>query len=103
MERKQIIHTFGKEGEKTMKTELADKRVRFLSNVEKALEQMSSISTVEDTTMDNLILRDLIRLENSASSGSISLSGDSDQEGKLGTGDGFIVVENPMTFTHCLN
>lgn len=86
-----------------METKLTAKRERFLSNVENALEQMSSISTEEDAAMDNVILRDLILLENSASSGSISLSGDSDQEGKLSTGDGFIVVENPMTFAHCLN
>jgi hypothetical protein len=103
MERKQKIQTFGKEGDKTVETKLTAKRERFLTNVENALEQMSTISTVEETTMDCVILRDLIRLENSASSGSVSLSGDSDQEGNLSTGDGFIVVDNPMTFAHCLN
>ncbi len=103
MERKQIIQTFGKEGEKTMETRLTAKRERFLSNVENALEQMSTISTEEDAAMDNVILSDLIRLENSASSGSVSLSGDYDQDGNLSSGDGFIVVDNPMTFAHCLN
>jgi hypothetical protein len=103
MERKQIIQTDGKGGEETMETKLTAKRERFLTSVENALEQMSTISTVEETTMDSVILRDLIRLENSASSGSVSLSGDSDQDGNLSTGDGFIVVDNPMTFAHCLN
>ena len=103
MERKQIIQTDGNRGEKAMETKLTEKRVRFLSNVEDALKQMSSVSTEEEAAMDSVILRDLIRLENSASSGSISLSGDSDQEGNLSTGDGFIVVDNPMTFAHRLN
>ena len=106
MERKQTIQTFqtfAREGDKTMETKLTTKRERFLSKVENALEVLSSITTEEDTAMDNVILRDLIRLENSASSGSVSLSGDCDQEGKLSTGDGFIVVDNPMTFAHCLN
>jgi len=103
MERKQIIQTDGKRGEKAMETKLTEKRVRFLSNVEDALKQMSSVSTEEEAAMDSVILRDLIRLENSASSGSVSLSGDSDQEGNLSTGDGFIVVDNPMTFAHRLN
>ena len=103
IERKQTIQTFGKEGDKTMETKLTGKRERFLSKVESALEVMTSISTEEDTAMGNVILRDLIRLENSASSGSVSLSGDCDQEGNLSPGDGFIVVENPMTFAHCLN
>ncbi len=86
-----------------METELAAKRTRFLSNVEKALRLIPSTSPEEDTAMGNVILRDLIRLENSVSSGSVSLSGDCDQEGKLSSGDGFIVVDNPMTFAHCLN
>ena len=103
MERKQIIQTDGNRGEKAMETKLTEKRVRFLSNVEDALKQMSSVSTEEEAAMDSVILRDLIRLENSASSGSISLSGDSDQVGNLSTGDGFIVVDNPMTFAHRLN
>ena len=110
IERKQIIQTFGKEGEKTMETELTAKREKFLSKVEEALEKveealevMSSITTEEDTAMNNVILKDLIRLENNASSGSVSLSGDCDPDGKLSTGDGFIVMDNPMTFVHRLN
>jgi hypothetical protein len=101
---KQIIQTIGKEGEKVMETKLTEKRVRFLSSVENALEQMLSVSTEADTTInDNEILRDLIRLENNASSGSVSLSGDCDSDGNLSTGDSFIIVDNPMTFAHCLN
>jgi hypothetical protein len=95
--RKQIIQTFGKEGDKTVETKLTVKRERFLSNVGKALTQMPMISTEEDAAMENVILQDLIRLENSASSGSVSLSGDSD------SGESYIVLENPMTFAHCLN
>ena len=96
MERKQIIQTDGKRGDKTMETKLTKKRVRFLSNIESVLEQISTISTGEETTMDNVILRDLIWLDNSAS------SGNSDQEGRPSTGDGF-VVDNPITFAQCLN
>jgi len=97
MERKQIIQTDGKRGDKTMETKLTKKRVRFLSNIESVLEQISTISNEESTTMDNVVLRDLIWLDNSAS------SGNSDQEGRPSTGDGFIVVDNPMTFAHRLN
>jgi hypothetical protein len=93
---KQIIQTFGKGGDKTMETTLTKKRVRFLSNIDSVLEQISTISNEESTTMDNVILRDLIWLENSAS------SGDSDQDGNLSTSEGF-VVDSPMTFAHCLN
>jgi hypothetical protein len=96
MERKQIIQTDGKRGDKTMETKLTKKRVRFLSNIESVLEQISTISNEESTTMDNVVLRDLIWLDNSAS------SGNSDQEGRPSTGDGF-VVDNPMTFAQCLN
>jgi hypothetical protein len=93
---KQIIQTFGKGGDKTMETTLTKKRVRFLSNIDSVLEQISTISNEESTTMDNVVLRDLIWLENSAS------PGDSDQDGNLSTGEGF-VVDSPMTFAHCLN
>ncbi len=93
----QTIQTCGKEGDKTVETKFTTKRERFLSDVGKALGQISSISTEEDAEMEDVILQDLIRLENSASSGSISLAGDSD------SGEGFIVLENPMTFIHCLN
>jgi hypothetical protein len=96
MERKQIIQTDGKRGDKTMETKLTKKRVRFLSNIESVLEQISTISNEESTTMDNVVLRDLIWLDNSAS------SGNSDQEGRPSTGDGF-VVDNPITFAQCLN
>lgn len=86
-----------------MKTELTGKRERFLTQVENALERMSTISPEEDAAMDEVILRDLVRLENSASSGSVSLSGDYDQDGNQNPGNGFIVLENPMTFAHGLN
>ncbi len=57
-----------------METELIAKREKFLTNVESVLKVMSSITTTEeDTAMDNVILSDLIRLKNSASSGSVSL------------------------------
>jgi len=95
--RKQIIQTFGKEGDKTVETKFTTKRERFLSDVGRALKQMPSISTQESAEMENVILQDMIRLENSASSGSVSLSGDSDSD------EGYIVLENPMTFAHCLN
>jgi len=95
--RKQIIQTFGKEGDKTVETKFTTKRERFLSDVGRALMQMPSISTQESAEMENVILQDMIRLENSASSGSVSLSGDSD------SGESYIVLENPMTFAHCLN
>ncbi len=86
-----------------METELAAKRKKFLSRVENALKVMFSITTEEDTAMDNIILRDLIRLENNAASGSISLSEDCDPEGKLSSGIGFMVVDNPMTSAFYLN
>ena len=76
----QILQILGTEGEKTTETELIPNREKFLSSVENALEEMSSITTKEDTAIDNVILRDLIRLENSASSGSVFLSGDCDPE-----------------------
>ncbi len=92
-----------KGSEETVKTELTAKREKFLSKVESALDVMSSITTEEDTAMENIILKDLIRLENRASSGSVSLSEDCDLEGKLSSGDGFIVINNPITFEHRLN
>ena len=95
--RKQIIQTCGKEGDETVETKFTTKRERFLSNVGGALKQMPAISTEESAEMESVILQDMIRLENSASSGSVSLSGDSD------SGEGYIVLENPMTFAHYLN
>ena len=103
MERKQTIQTLRKEGEKTMETKSTAKRERFLSKVGEALEVMSSITTEEDTAMNNVILRDLIMLENSASAGSVSLDGVCENEGNLSFDNGFIVVDNPMAFAHCLN
>ena len=92
--RKQIIQTFGKEGDKTVETKFTTKRERFLSDVGRALMQMPSISTQESAEMENVILQDMIRLENSASSGSVSLSGDSDSD------EGYIVLENPVCKGH---
>ncbi|MBT6226913.1 MAG: hypothetical protein HOI47_09680, partial [Candidatus Scalindua sp.] len=83
IDKKQIIQTLGKEGEKTMDIKSTVKRERFLSKVGEALEVMSSITTEEDTAMNNVILRDLIRLENSASAGSVSLDGVCENEGNL--------------------
>jgi len=86
-----------------MDTKSTGKRERFLSKVGEALEAMLSIRIEEDAEVNNLILRDLIRLENSASSGSVSLDGVSETEGNLSFDNGFIVVDNPMTFAHRLN
>jgi len=97
LKRKQLIQTYGMGGENTVEVKLTANREGLLSNVENALEQMSSITTEEDAEMENVILQDLIRLENNASSGSVSLSGDSDSD------EDFIVLENPMTFAYCLN
>ncbi len=102
-ERKQIIQTFGKDTEETMETKLAVKNLIFLSNVANALKQMPSTSTVEITTIDNVILRDLVLLENNASAGSMSLVVDLDPNVNQSSGEGFIVLENPMTFAHNLN
>ena len=103
IDKKQIIQTLGKEGEKTMDIKSTVKRERFLSKVGEALEVMSSITTEEDTAMNNVILRDLIMLENSASAGSVSLDGVCENEGNLSFDNGFIVVDNPMAFAHRLN
>ena len=103
IDKKQIIQTLGKEGEKTMDIKSTVKRERFLSKVGEALEVMSSITTEEDTAMNNVILRDLIMSENSASAGSVSLDGVCENEGNLSFDNGFIVVDNPMAFAHRLN
>ena len=103
IDKKQIIQTLGKEGEKTMDIKSTVKRERFLSKVGEALEVISSITTEEDTAMNNVILRDLIMLENSASAGSVSLDGVCENEGNLSFDNGFIVVDNPMAFAHRLN
>ncbi len=85
-----------------METELAVKKARFLSNVAKALKQMPT-STVENTTIDNIILRDLVQLENNASSGSMPLFVDMDPNVNQDSGEYFIVLENQTTFDHSMN
>ncbi|MGR3175102.1 MAG: hypothetical protein ACUZ8N_10945 [Candidatus Scalindua sp.] len=86
-----------------METKLTVKKARFLFNVEKALKQMPSTSTVESTTVDNVILRDLVMLENIASSGSVFLTADLDTDVNQSSGEGFIVLESPMTFAYSMN
>ncbi len=86
-----------------METKSAVRNLIFLSNVAKALKQMPSISTVESTTIDNAILMDLVLLENNASAGSVSLVVDLDPNANQSLGEGFIALENPMTFAHNLN
>ncbi len=86
-----------------METKITAKRESFLSKVREALDVIPLITTEEDTEMNNVILRDLVRLENSASAGSVSLSGDCGTDGNLGLGDGFIIVDNPMALAHRLN
>ena len=86
-----------------MDTKSTGKRGKFLSKVEEALEAMPSIRIEEDAEVNNLILRDLIRLENSASSGSVSVAGVCKTEGNLSFDNGFVVIDNPMSFAHRLN
>ena len=105
IERKQTIQTFGKETKGTMETKLAAKRERFLSNVANALKQMPSTSTVERTTIDNVILRDLVMLENIASSGSVFLTEDLDVNvnRNQSSGEGLNVIANLRNFVHSTN
>ena len=103
IERKQTIQTFRKESGETMKTKLTVKKARFLFNVEKALKQMPSTSTIESTTVDNVILRDLVLLENIASAGSVFLSEDLDTNVNQRSGEGFNVIANPRIFVQSLN
>jgi len=103
IERKQTIQTFRKGGEETMETKLAAKKAKFLSNVENALKQMLSNSTVESTTVDNVILRDLVLLENIASSESVFLTEDLDANVNQSLGEGLNIIENPKTFVQSLN
>ncbi|MGR3175298.1 MAG: hypothetical protein ACUZ8N_11970 [Candidatus Scalindua sp.] len=86
-----------------METKLTVKKARFLFNVEKALKQMPSTSTVESTTVDNVILRDLVLLENIASAGSVFLSEDLDTNVNQRSGEGFNVIANPRIFVQSLN
>ncbi len=62
LDNKQIIQAFGMEGEKTLETELTDKREKFLSKVDEALEKvkealevLSPVTTEEDTATDKVI------------------------------------------------
>ncbi len=86
-----------------METKLTVKKARFLFNVEKALKQMPSTSTVESTTVDNVILRDLVLLENIASAGSVFLTEDLDTNVNQSSGEGLNVIKNTRTFVQSLN
>ena len=86
-----------------METKLTVKKARFLFNVEKALKQMPSTSTVERTTIDNVILRDLVLLENIASDGSVFLTEDLYTNVNQSSGEGLNVIKNTRTFAHSMN
>ena len=105
IERKQTIQTFRKGAEETMETKLTAKRERFLSNVEKALKQLPLNTTVERTTVDNVILRDLVMLENIASSGSVFLTEDLDTDVNINesSDEGLNVIANLRNFVHSTN
>lgn len=105
IERKQTIQTFVKGGKETMDNKSAVKKERFLFNVEKALRQMPVNSTVEETTVDNVILRDLVMLENIASSGSVFLTPDSDANVniKQSADEGINVIANLRNYVHSAN
>jgi hypothetical protein len=59
-----------------MEIELTRKKAKFLSRLMNALKQIPSTSTVESTTMNNVILRDLDQLENNVSSRNVPFSGE---------------------------
>ncbi len=59
-----------------MEIKLTRKKAKFLSSLMNALKNIPSTSTVESTTMNNVILRDLDKLENKALSKNKSFSGD---------------------------
>ena len=86
-----------------MENKSAAKKARFLSNVANALKQMPSTSTVESTTIDNVILRDLVLLENIASSGSIFLTEDLDTNVNVSSGEGLNVTANLRNFVYSEN
>ncbi len=86
-----------------MENKLAAKKTRFLSNVANTLKQMPSTSTVESTTIDNVILRDLVLLENIASSGSVFLTEDLDTNVNMSFDEGFNVIANLRNFVHSAN
>ncbi len=103
IERKQTIQTFRKETGETMESKLTVKKTRFLFNVENALRQMQSTATVESTTVDNVILRDLVMLENIASSGSMFLTEDLDADVNQGSGEGLNAIKNTRDFVYSAN
>ncbi|MBT3877484.1 MAG: hypothetical protein HON76_09150 [Candidatus Scalindua sp.] len=59
-----------------MDIKLTRKKAKFLSRLMNALKQIPSTSTVESTTMKNVVLRDMAQLEKNASSRNVSFSGD---------------------------
>ncbi len=59
-----------------MDIKLTRKKAKFLSNLACALKQIPSTSTVESTTMNNVILKDIAPLENNVSSRNVFFSGD---------------------------
>ncbi len=105
IERKQTIQTFANGGKETMENKLAAKKERFLFNVEKALKQQPATSTVEETTVDNVILRDLVMLENIASSGSVFLTPDLDANVNMNQSfdEGINVIANLRNYVHSAN
>ena len=103
IERKQTIQTFKKDTGKTMETKLTVKKARFLSGVANALKQMPSTSTVESTTIDNVIQRDLVLLENIASSGSVFLTEDLDTNVTQGSSEGLNAIKNARDFVYSAN
>ncbi len=88
-----------------METKIDAKKERFLLNVGNALKQMPSTSTLEDTTVDNVILRDLVMLENIASSGSVFLTEDLDANEYLNqsSDEGLNVIANLRNYVHSAN
>jgi len=105
IERKQTIQTFVKGGKETMENKLAVKKERFLFNVEKALRQQPIDSTVEETTVDNVILRDLVMLENISSSGSVFLTPDLDANVNINQSadEDINVIANLRNYVHSTN
>ncbi len=86
-----------------MENKLAAKKERFLFNIEKALKQLPATSTVEETTIDNVILRDLVMLENIASSGSVFLAEDPDTNVNQSSDEGLNVIANLRDYVHSVN
>ncbi len=88
-----------------MENKLAVKKERFLFNVEKALRQQPIDSTVEETTVDNVILRDLVMLENISSSGSVFLTPDLDANVNINQSadEDINVIANLRNYVHSTN